>query len=402
MIDKGYIMRGDSHSQKFVMQANLHLLELLQHVEFTYMTEPSDNPYGMMDNQTNANEYYQRRIDHARVRGICDYIRKAILSSSEVGGIALFPTTILLAAHWEDGALSVGKELEIQPIYQQISPLLVVDGQHRLYSLKTLYESVRYSLLDEDLQIKDYLESYVFNCTILINFDLWEQAKVFADVNFNQKKVSKSVYYSIFGMHVPADTDDVTHTSIYISHQLVRYMNTYTESPLYHCIKMLGTGQGYISQAFFADSLMNNFHPRGIWYLDPDRDVSKDNYYYMAAELMDFWKLVKNTFNQLWPSPEKKDNPSIIMKTTGVGALLWLMAYIHRVKLPIGLHEKLISNYDSVRDQYCQIVSSVLQKIQPESERLFSINGMYGGSGGKGQEGKLRKELERIVNSEVD
>ena len=49
--------------------------------------------------------------------------------------------------------------------------------------------------------VLDYIKQFEFNCTILLGFDKWEQGKVFADVNFNQKPVNKSLYYDIFGSY---------------------------------------------------------------------------------------------------------------------------------------------------------------------------------------------------------
>ena len=34
--------------------------------------------------------------------------------------------------------------------------------------------------------VKKILEDFQFSCTVLLDFDIWEQGKVFADVNFNQ------------------------------------------------------------------------------------------------------------------------------------------------------------------------------------------------------------------------
>lgn len=396
MESKGYILRGDNESQKFIMQANLRMVDLLRYAEFTYMTEPDDNPYDYAINQRDKeNEFYQRRIEQTRIKEIVRYIKSAIFSSSDVQRIALFPTTILLAAHWDGEDLSVGQSIDVGRFYEGIKSLYIVDGQHRLFSLKSLYDDVCYSLSEEDLPIKRYLESYYLNCSILINFDLWEQARVFADVNFNQKPVKKSLYYSIFGMHVPEDSDDLTHTNIYIAHQLVRYVNTTKGSPLYRCIKMLGVGDGYVSQAFFADALIRHFQPRGIWYSNPDE--KKSNYYYMAAETLDFFDVIKATLHEYWP---RKGEPisSILLKTTGVGALIWLMGYIHKSKLSPDVQNAIPQNYDSVRSVYREIITKNINKLLPYAEKLFSMKGDFGGTGGKGQETELRKAIREIID----
>ena len=396
MESKGYILRGDSESQKFVMQANLKMVDLLRNAEFTYMTEPDDNPYDFsIDQRDKENEFYQRRIEQSRIREIVRYIRSAISSSSDVQRITLFPTTILLAAHWDGEDLSVGQSIDVDRFYDGIKSLYIVDGQHRLFSLRTLYEDVCNGLFEDDLAIKRYLESYYLNCSVLINFDLWEQARVFADVNFNQKPVKKSLYYSIFGMHVPEDSDDLTHTNIYIAHQLVRYVNTTKGSPLYRCIKMLGTGEGYVSQAFFADALIRHFQPRGIWYSNPDE--TKGNYYYMAAETLDFFDVVKTILHDYWP---KQGAPisSILLKTTGIGALIWLMGYLHKAKLSPDIQNVIPQNYDSVRSAYREVIMKNVNKLLPHAGRLFSMKGDFGGTGGKGQEAELRRTIQEIID----
>ena len=323
------------------------------------------------------------------------YIKLAITSSSDVQRITLFPTTILLAAHWDGEDLFVGQSVDVGRFYDGIKSLYIVDGQHRLYSLKTLYDEVSYGLFEEDLSIKGYLESYYLNCSILINFDLWEQARVFADVNFNQKPVKKSLYYSIFGMHVPEDSDDLTHANIYIAHQLVRYVNTTKGSPLYRCIKMLGTGEGYVSQAFFADALIRHFQPRGIWYSNPDE--TKSNYYHMAAETLDFFDVIKKTLRDYWPKQGEAVS-SILLKTTGVGALIWLMGDLHKTKLAPEIQDAMPKSYDSVRLAYKESIEKYINKIQPQAERLFSMKGDFGGTGGKGQEAELRRAIQEIID----
>lgn len=396
MVSKGYILRGDNESQKFMMQANLRMVDLLKYAEFTYMTEPDDNPYDYnTDKRDKENEFYQRRIDKARVKEIVRYIKSAISSSSDVQRIALFPTTILLAAHWDGVDLSEGQTVDIEQFYDGINSLYIVDGQHRLFSLKTLYDEVSHSLFKEENAIKEYLDSYYMNCSILINFDLWEQARVFADVNFNQKPVNKSLYYSIFGMHVPEDSDDLTHTNIYIAHQLVRYVNTTQGSPLYKCIKMLGTGEGYVSQAFFADALIRHFQPRGIWYMDPTKQNS--SFYYMAAETLDFFDVIKTTLCDYWPQ-RGETVTSILLKTTGVGALIWLMGYLHKTKISPEVQNVMPKNYDSVRLVYRDVITKYVNKLIPYADRLFSTKGEFGGTGGKGNEVALRKAIQEIID----
>ena len=397
-METGYILRGDQESQKFVMQANLRFVDLCRYAEFTYMSDPALDPYRDTSDleleQKHSEAFYQRQVEPKRVSVIIAYIRKMILSESNIDSMSLFPTALLLAAHWEMDQLNENKLCNIGSFYNEISSLYVVDGQHRLFSLKQLYEEVKNKQDADSERIRLYLETYTFNCMVLLNYDLWEQAKVFADVNFNQKSVNKSLYYSIFGMPENQTTDDIKKSNIFIAHQLTRYVNLEPTSPLYHSIKMLGTGKGFISQAFFADALIKNFHSRGIWAKE---GIGRDNYHYIATELTDFFSEVKEIFNDQWPD-EDGQHRSIITKTTGIGALLWIMAQLHERYLPTALIAAMRNDYNqNVRVEYRKIIKNQLIKIYPYRKDLFAIGGKYGSSGGRGQETALRKEMISII-----
>ena len=157
---------------------------------------------------------------------------------------------------------------------------------------------------------------------------------------------------------------------------------------------MLGTGKGYISQAFFADSLIKNMRPLGIWYI---KDEDRKNYGYMAKELIDFFDVVKEVFKDIWPD-ENKEHKSIITKTTGIGALLWVMAQLHERYIPTALISAMHNDYnENVRAEYRKIIKNQLVKVYPCRNELFAIGGKYGSSGGRGQETALRKEMISII-----
>lgn len=391
---KGYILRGDRESQKYIVQANLSFLDLIKHAQFTQMTDINSNPYTSDKNETD--EYYQRRVEPNRVTKIQKYIRDIILSKDSVSkAVALFPTTLLLAANWER-AYTETQICEMDAFYEEISSLYIVDGQHRLYSMRELYNEAKISSDADNKKIVDYLQNYYFNCTILVNFDMWEQAQIFADVNFNQKKVNKSIYYSIYGMKQP-NKDDLTTTSIYMAHQLTRLMNIYDDSPLYRNIKMLGTGSGYISQSFFADAIIRNFQPRGIWY-KADCVYQQAEFQRMAKELLSFFTAVKNVFSDIWPGDDGQ-HKSIITKTTGIGALIRLMAYLHLNFLPQNIQNILQdSTSDKIVKEYVDCVTKYLKYI---SISVFSFDGKFANTGGKGIEVKLFDALVYEITKSV-
>jgi len=397
---KVYVLSGDEKSQKLILQANISFLELYRNAIFSYMSDPSDDPYDE-DEKTPRNEFYQRRVDDNRVKLIKKYIKDSILSQKKGQRVAVvFPTAMLLASSsCNEEELKVGAVYEKESVIEDGENLYIVDGQHRLYSMKSLYDDLKGGLFrtEDDDYIIEYLESYKFNCNILLNYDLWEQAQVFAEVNFNQKKVSTSLYYSIYGMNYSPDPSDWKRNYLYITHQLVKVLNTHDLSPMKGFVRMLGMGKGFISQAFIADNLMKSIKsPKGIWYVDPYNMSQPPVYRYMTIELLTYFNAVSTVFSMYWPKDGEQN--SIICKTTGIGALLRLMVFLHQEKMPrkINAAFRELSQVE-IYKEYEDFVKEKLECIRDISERLFSLKGAYSGTGGKGLEVKLFNEMRHKV-----
>ena len=64
---KAFVLNGDIESQKLILQANIPFVELYKRARFTYMEDPTNDPYDETDNVP-VNEYYQRRVDEERVK----------------------------------------------------------------------------------------------------------------------------------------------------------------------------------------------------------------------------------------------------------------------------------------------------------------------------------------------
>lgn len=393
------IIGGSAEAQKWVMQANVSFLNLRKKARFTYMRNPGEDPI-VDDEELPKNQPYQRRIKEDRIKDIKKFIRFAILNENKGEQVSvIFPTAMLLATRIER-TFKMFETVSLFEIIDQMEDFYVVDGQHRLEAMQELYKDVTETLFptDDDKAIKQYLDHYVFNCTILLNFDLWEQAQVFADVNFNQAKVNKSLYYSIYGMNYSKNPSDWNRNYIFIAHSLVKFINNFETSPLKECIKMLGTGKGFISQAFMGEALMPLIRsPRGIWFVDPQVLTEKPNYRYMAVELLSYFQAVKTVLNEYWP----KDNVhiSILCKTTGIGALVRLMSYLHQSKMSEDLKISLRKNYSpTVLPQYTEFVIPYLEKLLPVAKDLFGLKGSYAGTGGKGLEHQLFVAMQSQIN----
>jgi len=395
------IIGGNAEAQKWVMQANVPFHNLRKKAQFTYMRDPGEDLY--TDNEPlPKNEAYQRRIKDDRIKDIKKFIRDAILNEYKGEQVSvLFPTAMLLASRIER-SFTLFETINLQQIYGEFGDFYVVDGQHRLKAMEELYDEVTNRLIhdENDEVIKEYLDRYFFNCTILLNFDLWEQAQVFADVNFNQAKVNKSLYYSIYGMNYSKNPSDWNRNYIFIAHSLVKFINNFETSPLKGSIKMLGTGKGFISQAFLGEALMPHIRsPRGIWYVDPHILTEKPNYRFMAVELLSYFAAVKAVLIDYWP--KNNIHQSILCKTTGIGAMIRLMAFLHQTKMPQELKEDLLkTDKTAVHPQYTEFVMPLLMKLLPEAKDLFSLKGIYAGTGGKGLEHQLFVALQSQINKD--
>ena len=384
---KALIQSYNKETGKAVLLACVPFLDLKDKAKFTFRKNPDDDPYS-----DKANDY-QRKLNFQHVNDIIKYLRNVCLDPDPS---PIFPTSMLIAFSDENFERHNSNEI----INIEIPDgCYIVDGQHRLKAMIDLYNSVSSSFYDEDKKIKDFLDQYKFNCSLLINYDLWEQAKVFADVNFKQKKVSKSLYYDIYGQEYSDNPSDYKQNGIYLAHALVEFINGKPYSPLYHQIKMLGSGAGVVSQAFFVEALLRHItSPRGIWYFDPYRvSVDKSILAPMRVELITFLQVIKRELSEYWLKSD-----SILCKTTGIGALMRLMGYLHKV---INDVDFLLKEYndESFSEDYSKALTPYIRKIIPESESLFSSKqgiGRYSNTGGKGMEMALYKELLAIVSQE--
>lgn len=396
---KAFVQHQNKDSDKLVLQALIPFVDLNKSALFTqkvlYNDVVADN--NLLDVEGNAN-YYQRRLDTRRLREIKKYIYNSILDEKEnVAVSALFPTAMILAVRCEDMPEAENDIINIT--FDQQNRLYIVDGQHRLMAMRQLYEdlSMTLTLSDDERYILDYLELYKFNCTVLVNFDIWEQGQVFVNVNFKQKPVNKSLYYDVFGAEYidSADPKHLERNKIYLAHELTRFMNECPDSPFYRKIKMLGTGKGYVSQSFFVEALLPLFKDTGIWYYD-SRSVAETSYILKEceSELFNYFLTVSRAFSKYWNNVEKVN---LICKTTGIGALTRLMSILHR-QLPLSITQnfKYIVPGKEYLD-YIYSISPYIEAIVEFQDELFGEKSVYRRAGGKGLEEDLFKKLLSIL-----
>ena len=392
------VQQEHNNSGKMVLQALIPFVDLKDVVLFTCKSNPRNSTLDNYSSVVEENyEYYQRRIDSSRLLQIESFIRQCILSEKLGYSItALFPTSLILAVNEDDG--NEVKRSEDLCQVELRDNIFIVDGQHRMMAMKSLYEKLRkqISLSEDDQIILNYLQSYKFNCVLLVNYDLWEQGQVFVNVNFKQKPVNKSLYYEVFGSQYNEDPKMGKQNHIFLAHSLTKVLNDNEKSPYFGKIKMLGTGNGYISQAFFVESLIRQFSLNGIWSIYKESRSSDSDVKYMAVELLSYFAAEKAAFSEYWPKAD--DNKGrVICKTTGTGAFVRLMSDMRKAA-PNEVIESLNKKEVSVSDKYYSFALSQFKRLGKEkAQYLFGDDSGFSGSSGKGSEVKMYKELRSAI-----
>ena len=324
----------------------------------------------------------QRLTKEERLDDIARFVRERIQAQPTDRKEAIFPGTVILGLLadvevWQEtpDQPSPTAAIIIQPRGAENAQvglpnmercLFIIDGQHRLKGLDRLREN-----LDDEILLLGYdsgtltaeqskalkqlqetrqaLMSLLIAITLLVDFDLAEQAMVFANVNFKQKTVPRSLYYDIFG----AFAEDRV-TTIAFTHELVLHLNNSGKSPLQGMIKILGTGPGLVSQAFLGariEFLIDPAYPRAVFrqfYLRRQQD-DKEASRQFASIIRNFFAAVHSQLNYAWPKPEDgKYSPRkydfILCKSMAMSGLIAALGDIYLLALldfALGQEEKI-------------------------------------------------------------
>lgn len=211
----------------------------------------------------------------------------------------------------------------------------VLDGQHRLAGLNAAIQEVKEELsrmsFEQDHekrvalenQLKQ-LESFQFNVSIFIGYDIHSQAMLFSKVNLAQTKVNPSLVYNL-------ETYTKLATPQRIAHNLAKFLDETPSSPFYQTIKMLGhktegrQNKEFLSQATFVEATMlllskdpekerDNIKRGGIFnksksleYSEEDdkkyifnKFIRNDEIGKIADILHNYFSVIKNKWSNAW------------------------------------------------------------------------------------------------------
>lgn len=334
------------------------------------------------------NNFFQRKTDEEKIKKIVKFIEEGLIENDKKNdSLVLFPTAMILSfdLNVEDNTsheiyFNDKEEFNYIEIPEECyTKMLIVDGQHRFVGVQRFYEKHPEYLDKIDIE---------FIATFLNGYDLYEQARIFANVNFEQKPVKKDLYYDIFGS-LPGVKNELT-----LTHFTVKKLNEDEDSPLKNMVRILGVGSGIISQAYLFKEIMFLFGPKkvfGVYYNRYIEDKEKDDYKRIPILLKMYFHIVKDRFMVYWPEQNinnieynQRDYKSILLKTTGLGALTKLFDYLINNSLHLS-DEQIMKK---VRDAFLLIDDN-------KAKKLFSNEGDYGRSGGL--QNKLFNEIKELI-----
>ena len=191
------------------------------------------------DNQTERYIGIQRKLEDNRVKAIANYCKSRD---------AMFPTPIILSA--PSKYFVIDEDTKTITVSREGIYCSIIDGQHRIEGIKAS------GLMDKF----ELLVGFVFDT------DYGRDAYLFSIINGNQKPVSKSLIYDLFGVSKARTVEK-------LCNKVMRELNTNEKSLMMGRIKMLGykdefSPNGVVSQARLVDEL--------IKYITDD--VNRDNY----------------------------------------------------------------------------------------------------------------------------
>lgn len=304
------------------------------------------NPLRFKENDSGGTELtgIQRGINPKKLKEIGNYI-----DSVE----STFPNSIILAANYsKEGLLIENQEVrwsieDNEEFCKLIIPsddknASIIDGQHRLYAFNHIENFER---LDTELV-----------CAVFIDLPVQYQAYIFATINFNQKKVDKSLAYEMYGYNLDdekAFSWSPEKLAVFISRKLNVNMGVLRghiavapqdDNILLKNIKV--DDEWFISSATIVEGIIrlissNSKRDRDelLKYLMSSRKRSvlkgfKDNSPLRALYLEEKDLVIEKTISNFFVAINKlglfKDEKSIIRKTVGVQALFEILKEILR------------------------------------------------------------------------
>lgn len=308
----------------------------------------------------------QREQSKKRIKEIAEYLEKEN---------TVFPNSIIINL----SSVSPDKEssdvIKVKRNYIEFNEsdvvAMVIDGQHRLAG---------FNYVSNMMKKENLMDSFEVIVTIFIGLEVPQQAELFATINGKQKPVNKSILYDL------SELTENEYTELMTTHLIVKWFNVDESSPWFAKIKMLGTGEGNISQSAFIDGLLPLLEDinlrkqsgkpvpifRSLFLRQEEEEI--------IAILYNYFKAFKEVFPNAWG-----DKKYILTKTTGLGAMLKLLPYFYYY-----LHS---SNSEYKKEKYVNLIYKI---------KGFDFSSKKYTGGGKALQKGLSEVLKKKIFENID
>lgn len=197
----------------------------------------------------------------------------------------------------------------------------VIDGQHRLKAFMSKYS--------KGVHLQMVVVAY-------FGLELPTIAEIFTRINFYQKPVSKSLVYDLLDIN-----KDAEFYKYKVGHDIVSNLNSKIGSPFYNLIKMLGVGQGIISQAAAVEAFTTRY--KIIPILDSKYDTDAT-----TTIIENYFNAIRKGFGNAWYASD-----SILTRSVGFYSLVKILMLI----LTKNIHQQDLCEFDF--EPYVKLMVSV-------------------------------------------
>lgn len=299
----------------------------------------------------------QRRENIDRLKEIGKYIEEAE---------GFFPNSIIVSVDPINKDLKdIDTLIKVDEINSYIEfdsdevQLKLIDGQHRVKGFRFI----------SDENISRISDNFEFVLTIFINLPYSDQADLFATINSTQKPVNKSILNDLKALNFEK------YRRIHVCNAITKWFNekedkTHNLNVWKNNIKMLGVGEGIISQGTFVEVISRLI----------TNDTEKRNgllyNYYVKKEYEKIYLLLKDHFSAFEEMFKKEwiNKDYILCKSIGFTAMISLFEVFYT-------HYNNIIKKDNPNLSFRDYVLSLLKKFKDKSyNQNFFTKKNYGSS----------------------
>lgn len=244
--------------------------------------------------QTSEEGAVQRILNKRRIHSIKEFV---------LAGNMFFNTFIL---NWTDSEFTPKIRKETMDIPLQGRRAQIIDGQHRLAGLQ--------AAMNEKPEIGDK----EVLATLSMQLKTKDAARIFLNINSEQKPVPKSLIYDLFGEAV----DDKEH-AINRARDIADFLNTEKDSPFWGRIKYPGGPRtlGALDLSIVVNALKGHLESDGVFHL-----YNLDEINLQQKVILNFFTVIRNAYDKegLWEN--KNQNP--FFKSSGFSGAIEYLAEV--------------------------------------------------------------------------